>query len=402
MPCGPSTALEKPHKPANSILKTLENQKNNIKSKKCTKKSTINIVENNQITEKSNKQLNSTNQIKRRNGLLTVQGTLNHKTPVNILFDDGAESNFISIDLVKRLGLNTGSNEMDIQYGNGVKATASRAPDCHIQIKDYSDKLDLYAAKLNFDIILGMPWRETYNPRIDWVKKTIDFSAHGNDHHFRIEHETQRTLKPELLQNTLICDNILSSKQLTRLTKNNDSDIYLCLAKKDPEPLEPEHESISHKLKEEFPSVFSGIQGLPPPRSTDHVIETTDGAQPPFKQLYNLAPKELDALRQELDRLLKLGLIRDSTSPYGAPIFFVKQKEKLRMVIDYRALNKITIKNRTALPNMDQVLSQLSDAKYFSKLDLQSGFHQIRIKTGSEAKTAFRTKYGHFEFLVLN
>ena len=115
-----------------------------------------------------------------------------------------------------------------------------------------------------------------------------------------------------------------------------------------------------------------------------------------------MSPEELTRLKEELDRLLRLGHIQRSTSPFGAPLFFVVEKTgKVRMVFDYRALNKLTIKDRTALPNIHETLDRLRDAKVFTKIDLQSGYHLIRMAEGDEPKTAFRTKYGHFEFLVM-
>ena len=158
---------------------------------------------------------------------------------------------------------------------------------------------------------------------------------------------------------------------------------------------------LRHAL-EDHEEVFSGVNGLPPPRPQDHRIETVPGARPPYSPLYHMSPKELELLREELDKLTRLGHIRPSTSPYGAPVFFVVEKTgKIRMVTDYRGLNKITTKNRAALPNIRELLDQLRDAKLFTKIDLQSGFHLIRVVEEDVHKTAIRTKYGHYEFLVM-
>jgi hypothetical protein len=112
--------------------------------------------------------------------------------------------------------------------------------------------------------------------------------------------------------------------------------------------------------------------------------------------------EELEELKRQLKELLEKGLIRPSTSPYGAPVLFVRKKDgTLRMCIDYRGLNAITIKNKYPLPRIDELLDRLYGAKYFSKLDLRSGYWQVRINTEDVPKTAFRTRYGHYEFLVL-
>src|SRR5207249_10938173 len=122
-----------------------------------------------------------------------------------------------------------------------------------------------------------------------------------------------------------------------------------------------------------------------------------------FKRgIYPLSQQQLQVLREQLDRLLELELIKPSISPYGVLVLFVPKKDgTLRIYIDYRALNKQTIKNCYPLPRIDEMLDRLYKAQYFSKIDLRSGYHQIRIVPEDIPKTAFRTRYGHYEFLVL-
>src|SRR5260364_353329 len=108
----------------------------------------------------------------------------------------------------------------------------------------------------------------------------------------------------------------------------------------------------------------------------------------------------MEELKRQIKDYLEKGIIRPSASPYGAPVLFVaKKKGSLRMCVDYRALNKITIKNRYPLSHIDELLDQLHGAKFFTKIDLRSGYHQIRVREANIPKTAFRTRYGHFEFL---
>src|SRR5580765_5440115 len=117
---------------------------------------------------------------------------------------------------------------------------------------------------------------------------------------------------------------------------------------------------------------------------------------------YRMAPAELAELKGQLDNLTSKGFIRPSVSPWGAPVLLVKKKDgKSRLCVDFRQLNKVTIKNRYPLPRIDDLMDQLRGAVVFSKIDLKSGYHQIRVKDADIQKTAFRTRYGHYEYLVM-
>jgi len=142
--------------------------------------------------------------------------------------------------------------------------------------------------------------------------------------------------------------------------------------------------------------------GLPPSREVDHRIELVPGSSPQSRPTIRLSATELVELKKQLVELEAAGFIRPSKSPFGAPILFVKKKDgTMRMCIDYRALNRITVKNSYPLPRVDELFDRLQGARYFSKIDLRSGYHQIRIAPEDVPKTAFRTRYGHYEFLVL-
>ncbi|CAL1380625.1 unnamed protein product [Linum trigynum] len=141
---------------------------------------------------------------------------------------------------------------------------------------------------------------------------------------------------------------------------------------------------------------------LPPRREVDHKIELEQGATPPARAPYRMAPPELEELRKQLKELMDAGFIQSSKSPYGAPVLFQKKKDgSLRMCIDYRAINKLTVKNKWPIPNIGDLFDQLGEEKWFTKLDLRSGYYQVRIAEGDEAKTACVTRYGSYEFLVM-
>ena len=115
-----------------------------------------------------------------------------------------------------------------------------------------------------------------------------------------------------------------------------------------------------------------------------------------------MAPVELQELRIQLQKLLDKGFIRPNTSPWGAPVLFAKKKNKtLRLCIDYRRLNRVTIKNRYPLPRIDDLFDQLRGARVYSKIDLRTGYHQLRVRETNIPKTTFKTRYGHFEFIVM-
>ncbi|WVZ98149.1 hypothetical protein U9M48_043619 [Paspalum notatum var. saurae] len=153
----------------------------------------------------------------------------------------------------------------------------------------------------------------------------------------------------------------------------------------------------------EYPDVFPDeLPGLLPDRAVEFAINLVPGTAPIAKAPYRMSGKEYDELKKQLDELLEKGLIRCSVSPWGAPVLFVKKKDgSMRLCIDYRELNAVTLKSKCPLPRIDDLLDQLKGAKYFSKIDFRSGYHQIKIREEDIPKTAFVTRYGHHEFTVV-
>ncbi|GKC19536.1 putative reverse transcriptase domain-containing protein [Tanacetum coccineum] len=150
----------------------------------------------------------------------------------------------------------------------------------------------------------------------------------------------------------------------------------------------------------EFPEVFlEDLPGLPPARQVEFQIDLVPGAAPVARAPYRLAPAEMQELSTQLQELSDKGFIRPSSSPWGAPVLFVKKKDgSFRMCIDYRELNKLTMKNRYPLSRIDDLFDQLQGSRVYSKIDLRSGYHQLRVREEDIPKTAFRTRYGHYEF----
>ena len=155
----------------------------------------------------------------------------------------------------------------------------------------------------------------------------------------------------------------------------------------------------------EYADVFEekNTETLPPHRpNIDHEIPLIPGAKPVFGPIYNLSKTELRYLKDYIDQMLARGWIRPSKSPFGSPILFVKKADgSLWLVVDYRKLNTLTVKNRYPLPLISELFDRLKNAKYYTRLDMQDAYNQLRVASGDEWKTAFRTRYGHFEYLVM-
>jgi hypothetical protein len=153
-----------------------------------------------------------------------------------------------------------------------------------------------------------------------------------------------------------------------------------------------------------YPDVFlDELPGMPPDRDIEFAIELQPGTAPISKRPNRMPPAELAELKKQLQELLDKGFIRPSTSPWGCPALFVKKKdESMRLCVDYRPLNVVTIKNKYPLPRIDVLFDQLVGAKVFSKIGLRSVYHQIKIRASDIPKTAFSTRYGLYEYLVMS
>lgn len=143
-------------------------------------------------------------------------------------------------------------------------------------------------------------------------------------------------------------------------------------------------------------------KGLPHRREFDHGIDLVPNAKPVNIKPYRYSPMPKDEIERQIAAMLQQGIIQSSNSPFASPVLLVKKKDgSRRFCIDYRALNEITLKNKYPMPVVDELLDELSKAKWFTKLDLRSGYHQIRLLPQDEHKTAFKTHQGHYEFMVM-
>ncbi|GBG80616.1 hypothetical protein CBR_g31076 [Chara braunii] len=197
----------------------------------------------------------------------------------------------------------------------------------------------------------------------------------------------------------------LSAPAFARLVKKEQLEDQVFLVYVRPVTEAKEKDSSTNPTIAKLLEQFKDLTELPTgvvSRSIQHRIEREPGSKTPKDAVYRMSPRELEELRKQLDELLEKGWIRPSSSPFGAPVLFVPKKEgELRMCIDYRGLNAITVKNVEPLPRIDDLLDRVQGCKYFSKIDLKSGYHQIEVHPDDQYKTAFHTKYGHYKFIVM-
>ncbi|HEX8609391.1 MAG TPA: reverse transcriptase domain-containing protein [Pedobacter sp.] len=260
--------------------------------------------------------------------------------------------------------------------------------------------------------LLGKSWLSKHNPDIDWTEHTILFrSAHCHTHCLPKVYVS----KPQKAKTTNTPGNriaLVGQRVFQRLAKDPKNVTFALQVEELEEKAKDEELEEEETLKEKVPQeyheyldLFKKKQGdkLPPHRPhIDHKIEFIPGGQPTFGPTYNLSNDELKELKKYMDENLAKGFIRTSKSPCAAPILFTKKKDgTLRLCVDYRALNKITIKNRYPLPLIGETLDQLKGAKLFTKLDLRGAYNLIRIAEGDEWKTAFRSRHGLHEYLVM-
>jgi hypothetical protein len=240
----------------------------------------------------------------------------------------------------------------------------------------------------SYDLLIGMDWLAAHKAKLDCYYKTLEcVSEEGK----RITLRGIR--KPVSVRQ-------ISALQMRKYCRKG-CPLYAVQVLKTTEGADPSPKD--HPILREYRDVFpEEIPGLPPRRDIDFSIELAPGAVPVSRTPYRMSMPELVQLKLQLKEMMDKGYIRPSVSPWGAPVLFVKKKDgTLRLCIDYIQLNKVTIKNKYPLPRIDDLFDQLGGASVFSKIDLRSGYHQVRIKGEDIHKTAFRTRYGHYEFVVV-
>jgi transposase InsO family protein len=321
------------------------------------------------------------------------------------LLDSGSQANYISGKALFEAGLQPYQKRepYPLHVANG-----QRMPDESMIRREIVVKLSIHGHQEEIcldvfglaahDIILGLPWLQEHNPTINWVTRKL-----------LLENcDCTRSSKPAHRQRSMADEktiNNIASKQTHQRKRVVDSTMIRRKSLPDVRVLEKRATPVIPREYKEFAKLFEeelGPDALPKHQPWDHEIKLEPGKEPGFQPIYKLSEKELEALRKYIDKMIKKGFIRRSESPAGFPVLFVPKKNgDLRPCIDYRKLNEITVKNRYPLPNIGELRDRLAHAEIFTALDLRGAYNLIRIKEGEEWKTAFRTRYGHFEYLVM-
>ncbi|PNX93254.1 Ty3/gypsy retrotransposon protein, partial [Trifolium pratense] len=327
--------------------------------------------------------------------VIKLQGTI-QEVPVVILVDSGASHNFISQNLVHKMNLTVNDDAaLNIKLGDGFcSKTKGTCSNLEIDIKGLKVTVDVQLFELGcVDVILGIEWLRTLGDMIvNWKKHTMSFWLNK-------EWVTLKGMESSLnMMDTL--HSVLCKPKLKRSTGGEEAKVKVSCGVL--HSLEVEQSRELEHLLSLYADVFQDPKGLPPKRNKEHVITLREGAGAINVRPYRYPHHHKDEIEKQVGEMLQAGIVRPSTSAFSSPVLLVKKKDNSwRLCVDYRALNKATIPDKFPIPVIEELLDELHGASYFSKLDLKSGYHQVRVREADIHKTAFRTHEGHYEFLVM-
>ncbi|GBG60881.1 hypothetical protein CBR_g16002 [Chara braunii] len=319
------------------------------------------------------------------------------------LIDCGASRNYISQDFMVRAGLGprvrrkSQPTQVTLADGHTHKSIDRCIDNVPVYFAPHaSEAVSFDILDTKFDMILGMSWLRSEDHPMNFFHRTV---------HIRDRNGVRVPCMVPLPHPSISCHVVSAACMRASIIRNDIEEMGVCLHALPPHDASstdsPSDPGITELLNA-YSDVFEGPHGVVPDRPIRHEIILEDGAVPPRGCIYRMSEEELSVLRAQLDDLPEKGWIRPSSSPYGAPVLFVRKKNKdLRLCIDYRKLDLQTIRNVDPLPRIDDLLERLGGSQFFSKLDLKSGYHQLEIRKEDRYKTAFKTRYGHFEWLVM-
>ncbi|GJS34291.1 putative reverse transcriptase domain-containing protein [Tanacetum coccineum] len=329
-------------------------------------------------------------------GSNTVTGTfLLNDHHAYMLFDSGADRSFVSNTFSALLDITPYALDVSyaIELADGrTSETNTVLMGCTLGLLGHPFNIDLMPIELgSFDVIIGMDWLAKNHAVIVCDEKIVRI-PYGNEILIVQGDKGAKEKKSKL--------SIISCEKAQKYIEKGCQLFLAQVTVKENKDKSEEKRLEDVPTVRDFPEVFpEDLPGLPPTRQVEFQIDLVPGAAPVARAPYRLAPSEMEELSTQLQELSDKGFIRPSSSPWGAPVLFVKKKDgSFRMCIDYRELNKLTVKNRYPLPRIDDLFDQLQGSSVYSKIDLRSGYHQLRVRDEDIPKTAFRTRYGHYEF----
>lgn len=311
------------------------------------------------------------------------------KTKVIVLIDSGATHNFISPTAVEKARLvSTNQEGLTIMVGTGIKVSGTGiCKGVELQIQEVRITSDFVVLEPGCaDIVLGVQWLRTLGKcEVDWEEQELSFLTDKG----RVTLKGDPRLHQYSVQKSLSQEGLWMEQNPTFYITEMDTTSTVV------------HPLIS-SLLEEFNGVFHEPTELPPKRGFEHAIRLIEGTGPISVRPYRYPHAHMTAIEKMVGEMLSSGIIRQSRSPFASPVLLVKKKTgEWRFCIDYRAVNKATVPDKFPIPVIDQLLDELDGATIYSKLDLRSGYHQIRMVDEDIEKTAFRTHEGHYEFMVM-
>jgi hypothetical protein len=299
-----------------------------------------------------------------------VLGTfLINSISASVLFDTGASHSFITEIFVEKHNVpkQPMRRKLLVSSPGGEMEATYQCSNVNLKIMGIDFMVDLIVLKsCGIDVILGMNCLVKYDGMISCAKRLVALTSSQGD---RVEVSLNMLAKVDAMENQ-----------------------------------EEEKTLENIKVVCEYLDVFSEeLPGMPPDRDIEFSIDLLPGTAPISKRPHKINVKNLVELKKQIEELLEKGFIRPSLSPWGAPVLFVNKKDgSRRMCVDYRSLNEVTIKNKYPLPWIEDLFDHMKGAKIFSRIDLRSGYHQLKIRTEDVPKTTFTTRYGLYEFLVMS
>ena len=324
--------------------------------------------------------------------------------PAQLLLDSGAEGyNYISREFCQRVGLPLKPcPDITVETVHDTSGVVAGTCSAVLTIQGLKWQTDFVAIDLPaaFDVILGEKWLKQSHASMDYDTRTC--TVRKGKHKYTLHMQapsTAASTKPLLAP-------VLGYAAAKRYMKQSGTMYCLVLVKEVKEDLNTEAGQTAKQLQAEYSTVFTDE----PPHGGSkiqldfEVIPLPPGTSPVLRPMYRYSPLEMEEMQKQIAALLELGYIKPSQSPYGAPVLFVKKprSNELRMVVDYRAINKLSKRNAFPLPRIDDMLDHLAGATTFSLIDLRQAYHQCRLVKSDVPKTAFRTPLGHYEYVTLS